>query len=96
MVDRLTPENITGGQHIAGTGTIDDNGVVGPIGGVKQKIIGAHDQGATVFLTPAGDCADARDRVPAGIRLVKVESLSGALTALEQVRTGSGPPPTCG
>ena len=96
VVDRLTPENITGGQHIAGTGTIDDNGVVGPIGGVKQKIIGAHDQGATVFLTPAGDCADARDRVPAGIRLVKVESLSGALTALEQVRTGSGPPPTCG
>jgi PDZ domain-containing protein len=96
IVDRLTPEDITGGRFIAGSGTIDDNGAVGPIGGVKQKIIAAHDKGATVFLAPAGDCAEARSGTPAGVQLVKVDTLTGALAALEQVRTGTGTPPSCG
>lgn len=92
IIDRLSAQDITGGRFVAGTGTIEDDGKVGPIGGIQQKIIAAHDKGATVFLTPTGDCAEARQRPPPGIRLVRVDDLTGALTALQQVRAGTGSP----
>ena len=44
IVDKLTPGSLTGGKFIAGTGTIDDDGKVGPIGGITQKMIGARAQ----------------------------------------------------
>ena len=52
IVDKLTPGEMTAGKFIAGTGTIDGSGTVGPIGGIQQKIIGAKDAGAIMFLTP--------------------------------------------
>jgi PDZ domain-containing protein len=52
IIDRLTPGDITGGLHVAGTGTIQQSGVVGPIGGVMLKLYGAKAAGATVFLAP--------------------------------------------
>ena len=52
IIDKVKPEDLTGGKIIAGTGTIDDDGNVGPIGGVPQKLVGAKDAGATFFLTP--------------------------------------------
>src|SRR4051794_22055307 len=64
IIERLTPEDITGGKFIAGTGTIDDSGQVGPIGGIQQKIIAARAAGATVFMTPAANCAEAKIRTP--------------------------------
>jgi PDZ domain-containing protein len=95
IVDKLNPEDITGGAFVAGTGTIDEKGQVGPIGGIQQKLVAARDAGATVFLTPAGNCADAAAAVPDGLRLVRVESLDGALSALEALRTGRGGVPSC-
>ncbi|MDQ6649460.1 MAG: PDZ domain-containing protein, partial [Actinomycetota bacterium] len=74
------------------TGEIDDAGKVGPIGGIKQKVIAARQQGATVFLTPAENCAELAGATPTGLRLVKVVNLAGALGALEQLRTGGSPP----
>ena len=59
IVDKLTPGSLTGGAHVAGTGTIDDAGHVGTIGGIPQKMIGARNAGATVFLVPPGNCAEA-------------------------------------
>ena len=53
LYDTLTPEDLTGGRTIAGTGTIDPEGRVGPIGGIADKVIGAERAGATVFLVPA-------------------------------------------
>ena len=88
IVDKLTPGSLTGGRFIAGTGTIDDAGVVGPIGGIAQKMVGARDNGATVFLSPAKNCADAKASVPEGLRLVKVATLAQAVTVLQDLDAG--------
>ncbi|WP_239313686.1 PDZ domain-containing protein [Frankia sp. Cj3] len=85
IVDLLTPGQLTNGRTIAGTGTIDAGGTVGPIGGIQQKLLGARRSGAVVFLVPVANCPDARESAPAGLRLVRVETLKGAvrdLTAL--------------
>ncbi|MFZ5850123.1 MAG: PDZ domain-containing protein [Actinomycetota bacterium] len=95
IVDKLTPEDITGGRRIAGTGTIDSSGKVGPIGGIQQKLYAARSAGATVFLIPAGNCAAAAADAPAGLRLVKVDTLQAALDALQALRTGQGAVPSC-
>ncbi|GAA4565324.1 YlbL family protein [Planotetraspora kaengkrachanensis] len=95
IYDKLTPGPITGGKSVAGTGTIDPAGNVGPIGGIEQKMVGARSAGATVFLTPAENCADAVKAAPKGLRLVRVDTLSGAIKALDTLRTGSGDVPAC-
>jgi len=91
MVDRATPEDLTGGLVIAGTGEIDEDGNVGAIGGVAQKVVGAKADGATVFLTPAANCESAKANVPDGLTLVKVNTLDDALTSLEALREGRAP-----
>jgi PDZ domain-containing protein len=91
IIDKLLPESLTGGRYIAGTGTVSGDGTVGPIGGIPQKLRGARDKGATVFLVPADNCAEALKRVPAGLRLVKVTSVSSALAALRSLRDGGSP-----
>ncbi|MFM1995051.1 MAG: hypothetical protein RLZZ610_568 [Actinomycetota bacterium] len=85
IIDRLTPGNLTGGLHIGGTGTIQESGVVGPIGGVVQKLHGAKAAGATVFLAPAGNCPEIVGNEPSGLRVVKIEKLSDAVSALEKI-----------
>ncbi len=94
IVDKLTPLNLTGGRFIAGTGEIEVNGVVDPIGGIQQKMVGARAAGATIFLTPAANCLDAAGAVPPGMRLIKVSTLSGAIAALKALKAG-GPVPSC-
>jgi PDZ domain-containing protein len=91
IVDKVRPADLTGGKIIAGTGTIDDEGRVGPIGGVPQKLIGARGAGATVFLTPAGNCAEAAANAVPGLTLAKVSTLDDALDALDAVREGRQP-----
>ncbi|MCD0482839.1 PDZ domain-containing protein [Streptacidiphilus sp. ASG 303] len=88
IVDKLKPSDITGGKFVAGTGTITDAGRVGPIGGISMKTIAARNAGAQYFLTPAENCAEAARDTPAGLTLVKVETLHGALEALDAIRTG--------
>ncbi|WP_214110570.1 YlbL family protein [Acrocarpospora catenulata] len=95
IYDKLTPGPLTGGKAIAGTGTMEPGGKVGPIGGIEQKMVGARKAGATIFLTPAANCAAAVGAVPDGLRLVKVETLDGAIKALDALRTGSGTVPAC-
>jgi PDZ domain-containing protein len=89
IIDKLEPGSLTQGRFIAGTGTIDNDGVVGPIGGIQQKLIGARRRGATVFLVPAANCAEALSSPPDGLRLVKVSSLRGALEELTKLQTGA-------
>ncbi len=89
IVDKLTPGALTGGAKVAGTGTIDTSGAVGAIGGIPQKMAGARSAGATVFLSPEQNCAEARPVVPKGLRLVKVTSLASAIAALDDVRAGN-------
>ena len=94
IIDKLTKSNLTGGKFIAGTGEIEASGKVDPIGGIQQKMIGARNAGATVFLTPASNCADTKGAVPAGLRLVKVSTLNQAVTYLEDLKSGQ-PVPSC-
>ena len=54
IYDVLTPGSLTDGKVIAGTGEIDPQGKVGEIGGIQQKLVGAQDDGARLFLVPAG------------------------------------------
>jgi PDZ domain-containing protein len=94
IIDKLTPANLTAGRFIAGTGEIEANGTVDPIGGIQQKMVGARAAGATVFLTPAANCPDTAGAVPAGMRLIKVSTLSGAIRDLDALKKGQ-PVPSC-
>lgn len=95
IVDKLTPGPLTNGKHIAGTGVIDGNGKVGPIGGIQQKIAGAKEKGATVFLVPADNCAAAAQASVKGIQLVRVATLRDAVDALNTLSKGGKDIPSC-
>lgn len=82
IVDKLTPADLTGGKHIAGTGTINPEGEVGPIGGIRQKLGGARSAGAELFLMPEQHCAEAQGHIPDGLTVTPVTSLTNALKEL--------------
>jgi PDZ domain-containing protein len=92
IVDTLTPGEMEDGRTIAGTGAIDVKGNVQPIGGIPFKLIAAHEDGATTFLVPADNCAEAKSNAPEGMDLVKVETLAGAVEALKDLDEGRTPP----
>jgi PDZ domain-containing protein len=94
IIDKLEPQDLTGGLDIAGTGTIDDDGNVGAIGGIAQKMRGAKRDGASVFLAPADNCAEAAANAVPGLKIVKVATLHDALTALQTLRE-HGTPTLC-
>ncbi len=94
IVDKLTNGQVNGGMKVAGTGEIDDVGDVSEIGGIPFKLVAARAAGATVFLTPAANCAEAKAHVPAGLKLVKVTSLSSAISELAALKAGK-PVPGC-
>jgi Lon-like protease len=86
VIDKLTPGELTGGRFVAGTGTISQDGKVGPIGGIPFKMIAARQAGATTFLVPADNCAEAAANTPDGLQLVRVATLSDATGALDALR----------
>ncbi|MBL3667087.1 PDZ domain-containing protein [Streptomyces sp. M2CJ-2] len=88
IYDKLTPGSLTGGAFVAGTGTIDDAGKVGPIGGIEMKTVGARDKGAQYFLTPADNCAAAAEDTPEGLTLIKVDTIDDALAAMKDLGSG--------
>ncbi|MEU0933100.1 MULTISPECIES: S16 family serine protease [unclassified Embleya] len=94
IVDKLTEGQLTGGRTIAGTGAIDANGKVGEIGGLPMKLLAAKRAGATVFVLPKGECGEAGRVGDGGLRLIPVETLSGAVSALEALNAG-GKVPSC-
>lgn len=91
IIDKLTPGEMTGGKHFAGTGTITADGTVGPIGGIAQKLVGARDAGASYFLAPADNCADVAGRIPSGLDVIKVATLAEARSAVEGIAAGKDP-----
>jgi PDZ domain-containing protein len=99
IVDKLDGDgsggDLTGGRTIAGTGTIDDDGKVGAVGGVALKTQAARRDGATVFLVPKAECSDAKSELPKGLRLIPVTTLKGAVNALVSLKTGKGSVPSC-
>ncbi len=83
IYDTLTEGSLTGGGTVAGTGTLDLDGAVGPIGGVQQKIAGAERDGAELFLVPPDDCDQALGVDDGSPRLVRAETFESALAAVQ-------------
>ncbi|MBK6873544.1 MAG: PDZ domain-containing protein [Kineosporiaceae bacterium] len=99
IIDKLTPGSLTTGRAVAGTGIISADGSVAPIGGIRQKMVGAREAGATVFLAPEGNCASVVGRVPDGLSVVKISTLHQARAALDEIAAhGPDSPalPRCG
>jgi PDZ domain-containing protein len=83
IYDTLTPGSMTGGNTIAGTGTMDEGGHVGPIGGIMQKIVGARNDGAKLFLVPPDNCDEAIQAHNGDMRLVKAVTMHAAARAIK-------------
>ncbi|CAN5285245.1 PDZ domain-containing protein [soil metagenome] len=94
VVDKLTTGDLNNSEFVAGTGSIGTDGKVGPIGGITHKMLAASEAGATVFLVPAENCDEAKSEPQDGLQMVKVETLDGAVNALETLSAG-GEPPRC-
>jgi PDZ domain-containing protein len=96
IYDTLTPGSLTGDQPIAGTGTMDESGFVGPIGGIMQKIVGARDDGARLFLVPPDNCDEAVQAHNGDMRLVKAVTMHAAVQAIKAwVKDPEAKLPTC-
>ncbi|GAB2520839.1 PDZ domain-containing protein [Microbacterium petrolearium] len=88
IIDVLTPGEATGGEDIAGTGTIDGAGEVGPIGGIRQKLHGARAAGAEWFLAPRDNCDQVVGHEPDGLTVVSIATLDEAVDAVEAIADG--------
>ncbi|CAM5382453.1 Lon proteolytic domain-containing protein OS=Streptomyces alboniger OX=132473 GN=CP975_13230 PE=4 SV=1 [Streptomyces alboniger] len=96
VIDKLDGDgsggDLTGGRTIAGTGTISASGKVGAVGGVALKTQAARRDGATVFLVPKDECADAEAEKPKGLRLIPVTTLDKTVDALRALKKGADVP----
>jgi PDZ domain-containing protein len=91
ILDLVGDDDLTAGAVIAGTGTIDVDGKVGPIGGIPLKMVAAQEIGAELFLVPEGNCAEAAAAADPGFPLAKVGTLDDALDALADFEAGRTP-----
>lgn len=88
VIDKTTPGALNGGNRVAGTGTIDASGTVGAIGGIRQKMYGAREAGATVFLAPASNCSDVTGHIPSGLHVYATKTLDQSVSILKTISTG--------
>jgi PDZ domain-containing protein len=84
VLNSLSPQDLTGGRRIAGTGTINPDGTVGPIGGVQMKVVAAEAAGATYFLSPVENYADALSAAR-HIQVVKIATVDQAVAFLHSL-----------
>lgn len=97
IYDQLTPGSLTGGQNIAGTGTVDSKGNIGPIGGIVQKMYGTSRAGIKWFFAPSANCDEVVGHVPKGISVIKVSTIQESLDALKVISSSGDTKtlPTC-
>lgn len=82
IIDRLSPESITGGKRFAVTGTIKSDGQVGAIGGIRQKVFSAIAAGDRFLLIPEDNCQQAVAVNQSKVQVIPVKSLKEALVAM--------------
>ena len=82
VIDALTPGSLTGGHTVAATGTMDDQGNVGDVGGVPQKTVAVENAGATIFLVPPQEYKAALSKDRPGLKIYEVSTLQQALRVL--------------
>lgn len=89
IYDKLVEGDLTKGKKISGTGTIELDGTVGSIGGVKYKILGAEKKKADVFLVPAGENYEEAIRIKnernLDIEVVSIEKFADAISYLNNL-----------
>lgn len=96
IYDKLTSGQLIGDLTVAGTGEIDPSGQVRAIGGVQEKMKGAQDAGATIFLLPRENC-EAAASLKTSLTLVPVTTLRDAIAALQFIQEGNeAEVPSCG
>lgn len=83
LIDLLTPVDVLQGRKIAGTGTISEDGKIGPIGGVTEKILGAKDVGASLLFISRENCLDLPSEV-SGLEVVAIDTIDEAVAYLLQ------------
>ena len=83
IVEKLNSAQLVKGRLIAGTGTINKKGEVGPIGGIEDKLIGAKRAGAKLFIAPIDNCVDIA-HIPSGLQVVAISTLSEAVALLKK------------
>jgi Lon-like protease len=93
IVELAGGQDLTGGDVVAGSGTIDQRGAVGPIGGITLKVLAAEDIGADLFLVPSDNCSELLAAGDPPVPTASVRSLDDALTALDDLRAGRTPAP---
>lgn len=84
VYNSLTEFDITKGLKVAGTGTIEIDGSVGPVGGVKQKVIAAKNAGSSLILVPIANFDDVKSYIDEGTNIVAVESFNEALNVISE------------
>jgi PDZ domain-containing protein len=82
VYDRLSSADLAAGRTIAGTGTLDLDGDVGPIGGIEEKTRAAVAAGADLFLAPADQADDAREEADGRVEVIGVRTFGEALAVL--------------
>jgi Lon-like protease len=94
IMDKIGNVDLTKGAYIAGTGEIQADGTILPIGGIQLKMIAARRAGATIFLAPKENCSDVRGATPKGLNVIRVDALRDAVQDLMNVQAGK-PVPHC-
>ena len=94
VIDKLSPGDLTGGHFVAGTGTIAEDGTVGPIGGIVHKVRAARDAGAELFLAPSSNCAEAMSRDTGDMVIASVDTIADSVAAMDAFAHG-GEVKTC-
>lgn len=89
LYNQLTKKDITKGLKITGTGTIEEDGTIGEIGGVEHKLLGAYDAKSDVFLVPDGqnykDAIKYKKDKKLKIKIIKVRTIEEALEELNKL-----------
>lgn len=89
IMDMLTEADELSEARVAGTGTIDASGDVGPIGGIALKMHGAAQAGADYFLAPAENCDEVVGNVPSGLDVYSVDTLDDAYEVIVAIGDGN-------
>ncbi|WIM68310.1 PDZ domain-containing protein [Corynebacterium breve] len=88
VIDKLSPGELNGGRFVAGTGTISEDGTVGPIGGISHKVAAAEEEGAELFLAPSANCAEALSADTGEMVVARVDTLDDAIEAMDAFSAG--------
>ncbi|WP_234340286.1 SepM family pheromone-processing serine protease [Gorillibacterium timonense] len=93
IINRLLPEDIAKGHRIAGTGTIEESGKVGPIGGIQHKVVAADREGAEIFFAPKdengytnySDAKKEAEKIGTKMKIIPVSTLDDAIAYLKEL-----------